>query len=76
MEELQKAGGFLENAEFSGTNMKMRHPQCTNSPLTNLRVLWIMYVVVFLIGNMYGTTTAAVHDVLNAGKFLKSIMSS
>jgi len=36
MEELQKAGGFLENAEFSG--------------------------------NMYGTTTAAVHDVLNAGK--------
>ena len=25
MEELQKAGGFLENAEFSGTNMKIRH---------------------------------------------------
>ena len=53
MEELQKAGGFLENAEFSGTNMKIRHPppRVPIPPLilTLLAVSWIIYAVVFLI---------------------------
>ena len=104
MEEIQKNGGFLENAEFSGetsfspsfmfyrpflpTNICppiFSHPiflptfqAFTNifptvqpSPCTNFQVFCPPSPSPYLTsGNMYGTTTAAVHDVLNAGKIL------